>query len=212
MKFTPFPKMARLNRECLITEKIDGTNASIIIATDADILADEPYDNGRYDYVMKNAVARDGDLVMLAGSRKRFITPQDDNFGFAAWVKEHADELFGLGVGQHFGEWYGRKIQRGYGLDERRFALFNASRWIDVTGEGCGDEVAPSCCEVVPVLYRGPFDTHNVNAALAMLRAGGSVAVPGFMDPEGIVVFHTAGNVGFKATCKNDASPKSLVA
>jgi H+/gluconate symporter-like permease len=30
------------------------------------------------------------------------------------------------------------------------------------------------------------------------------------MKPEGIVVFHTAGNVGFKKTLDNDGIPKSL--
>jgi hypothetical protein len=29
------------------------------------------------------------------------------------------------------------------------------------------------------------------------------------MHPEGIVVFHTAGNVGFKMTLDNDGVPKS---
>jgi hypothetical protein len=32
------------------------------------------------------------------------------------------------------------------------------------------------------------------------------------MDPEGIVVFHVAGNVGFKRTIKNDDQPKSVAA
>ena len=30
-EFIEFPKMARLSRECVITEKIDGTNAQIFI-------------------------------------------------------------------------------------------------------------------------------------------------------------------------------------
>ena len=30
-EFKPFPKMPRLNREVLLTEKIDGTNASVFI-------------------------------------------------------------------------------------------------------------------------------------------------------------------------------------
>jgi hypothetical protein len=36
MQFEEFPKMARLTRECIITEKIDGTNAQIGIAVLAD--------------------------------------------------------------------------------------------------------------------------------------------------------------------------------
>jgi H+/gluconate symporter-like permease len=31
------------------------------------------------------------------------------------------------------------------------------------------------------------------------------------MNPEGIVVWHTAANVGFKQTLKDDGMPKSLV-
>jgi hypothetical protein len=31
MEFTPFDKTPRLNRECAVTEKIDGTNAQISI-------------------------------------------------------------------------------------------------------------------------------------------------------------------------------------
>jgi hypothetical protein len=38
----------------------------------------------------------------------------------------------------------------------------------------------------------------------------GSMAAPGFMKPEGVVVFHVAGNVGFKKTIEDDESPKSL--
>jgi len=42
------------------------------------------------------------------------------------------------------------------------------------------------------------------------LAANGSVAAPGFYDPEGIVVFHTAANAGFKKTIKKDEVPKAL--
>jgi hypothetical protein len=71
----------------------------------------------------------------------------------------------------------------------------------------------------VPVLYRGPWivrtqgmtDTPVVwapEAVLDRLRREGSVAVPGFMDPEGIVVFHEASGRLFKATIKGDEKPK----
>jgi len=32
----------------------------------------------------------------------------------------------------------------------------------------------------------------------------GSIAAPGFMQPEGIVIYHTSGNVLFKKTFEND--------
>lgn len=172
--FIEFPKMARFAREIIVTEKIDGTNAQVFISEDGQV---------------------------LAGSRSRWITPTEDNFGFARWVAEHEDELRALGPGRHFGEWWGAGIQRRYGLTEKRFSLFNVSRW----GEG-----RPDCCHVVPVLYQGPFDTQCIEDALYDLAAGGSRAAPGFMKPEGVVVFHTAGNVGFKRTIEKDEQPKSL--
>jgi hypothetical protein len=42
------------------------------------------------------------------------------------------------------------------------------------------------------------------------LKTNGSYASKGFMKPEGVVVFHTAGNVGFKKTIENDNVPKSM--
>lgn len=175
MEFKPFPKMARLSREVIITEKIDGTNAQVYITEDGDV---------------------------YAGSRTRWITPEDDNFGFARWVHEHKQELLNLGPGSHFGEWWGAGIQRKYGLGEKRFSLFNTSRW-DSPGR-------PSCCLVVPELYRGPFETDAVERCLQYLKENGSEAAPGFMDPEGIVVYHTAAGIGFKKTIRNDDSPKGL--
>jgi len=178
--FVPFSKIARLNREVILTEKIDGTNASVHVLEDG---------------------------TVLAGSRTRWITPDDDNFGFARWVKEHEDELrTGLGVGAHYGEWWGSGIQRGYGLTkgEKRFSLFNTGRWTD--------DVRPACCRVVPVLVAGVGVHRCVDFALATLRTKGSLAAPGFMRPEGLVVFHTAANQLFKVTLERDEEPKGQTA
>jgi hypothetical protein len=206
LEFAPFPKMARLSRECIITEKIDGTNASILILP----LKDS-------DPTPENALTISGGLALLAGSRTRWITPEDDNFGFAAWVRDHLDEISTLGPGHHFGEWWGQGIQRKYGLDEKRFSLFNVSRWC-LHGETPQEiptadprvfktqEVLPPCCHLVPVLRRGEFKTDMAESALHELQERGSLAAPGFMDPEGIVVFHVAGNVGFKKTLGNDGA------
>lgn len=178
--YVPFPKVPRLNREVIVTEKIDGTNAQVFIAEDG--------------------------VTMLAGSRTRWITPEADNFGFAAWVRDNRDELLKLGPGRHFGEWWGSGIQRGYGLPkgERRFSLFNVSRW------GDPDE-RPECCDVVPLLYYGPFRTDCIEGALNDLREKGSSAAHGFMKPEGVIVFHTAANSGFKVTLEKDEEPKSAI-
>jgi hypothetical protein len=59
------------------------------------------------------------------------------------------------------------------------------------------------------MLYRGPFDGDEIAAAVDRLREGGSLAALGFMKPEGIIVFHTAANSGFKVTLEKDEEPKS---
>jgi hypothetical protein len=176
--FEPFPKIARLRRDCVITEKIDGTNASITII-----------DNGN------------GELKVFAASRNRWIDLEHDNAGFAAWCVEYDEELKQLGVGTHYGEWWGQGIQRRYGQDRKRFSLFNTARWGD-------DAVRPACCDVVPVLYQGPFNDEVVEDSLDYLRLNGSLAAPGFMDPEGVVVYLAAARTLFKVTLKNDEKPK----
>lgn len=168
VEFASFNKIARLSRQCVITEKIDGTNAQIFIGP-----------NGEF----------------LTGSRTRWITPDNDNFGFSAWAHSHKEELIRLGEGRHFGEWWGAGIQRKYGLTEKRFSLFNVSRW---------EQDRPACCHVVPILYRGVFDTVEVLRMIGVLSLRGSFAAPGFMNPEGVVVYHEAGNVLFKKTLEKD--------
>ena len=170
MDFKEFPKIARLSREMIITEKIDGTNGLI-------------------------AIGEDGEFQV--GSRSRFITPETDNHGFAKWAFENKDDLLKLGPGFHYGEWWGYGIQRGYGLKEKRFSLFNTSRFSD-------DSLRPTCCHIVPTLYTGMFDTHAIQHHLELLASGGSIAVPGFMKPEGVVIFHAQSRYLFKKTIEKD--------
>ena len=67
----------------------------------------------------------------------------------------------------------------------------------------------PACCHVVPALWEGPFDSPAiVDITLNILRTYGSQAAPGFIAPEGIIIFHTAGNLMFKKTLKNDEKGK----
>ena len=95
-QFEGFPKIARLNRDMVVTEKIDGTNAAIGI-------------NGE---------------EIWAQSRKRLITPEDDNFGFAAWVQKNAYALrLILGDGLHFGEYWGLGSSEAMDLRRVRSAL-----------------------------------------------------------------------------------------
>lgn len=175
--FQEFTKIARLNREVIVTEKIDGTNGLVWVSDDtADV---------------------------RAGSRSKWITPDADNFGFARWVAQNAEELRRLGPGYHYGEWWGAGIQRRYGLTEKRFSLFNVHRWAD-------QAVRPACCHVVPEIGRGLDIRAVAEDALRRLRELGSFAAPGFNRPEGIVVFHTASGGLFKVTLEKDEAPKGV--
>jgi hypothetical protein len=104
VEFKPWPSIPRENPfKVTVTEKIDGTNACIIIS--------------------------EGKIVGVQ-SRNRLITVDDDNYGFAAWVSENNDDLLGLGDGYHYGEWAGIGIQKNpHNLDCKKLYLFNTFRW-----------------------------------------------------------------------------------
>lgn len=193
LTFNSFRKIPRLRREAVVTEKIDGTNAQIVI-TEA----------GGF----------------FTGSRNQWISPENDNFGFAAWAQAHKSELMELGVGTHYGEWWGRGIQRGYGLTQRCFSLFNVKRWVNH-----GDvpqvipnpdpklvkmqEVLPPCVGLVPILGTCMFDdVVELDCIFETLRRTGSFAAPGFSKPEGIAIHHVQGNVLFKRTFTGDEAGK----
>ena len=107
MDFVKQPKIYRLNREVIVTEKIDGTNA---------------------------AVAVDEDGTVEAWSKNRKLSPgTSDNFGFRKWAEDNREGLTQLGPGIHRGEWWGCGIQRGYGQTGRHFSLFNVGRWSGAT-------------------------------------------------------------------------------
>lgn len=174
-EFVPFPKLARLSREAILSEKLDGTNAQLIVTDEFDL---------------------------LAASRSKMITPSDDNHGFATWAQANREALIkALGPGRHFGEWWGASINKRYRLGKKCFSLFNTTHWGAIY-PSVGTE--DSLLHVVPVLYQGMFTTQAVEDALADLAKGGSRAAPGCMDPEGVVVFHVAANVMFKKTLKGD--------
>ena len=61
------------------------------------------------------------------------------------------------------------------------------------------------------MLYRGLFNGPQIEWEVQKLRIHGSVTAPGFMDPEGVIVYHTAANRMFKVTCKDDEKPKEQV-
>lgn len=173
-EFVGFGKIARLRRPVIVTEKIDGTNGQIFISDDG---------------------------LVMAGSKNRWLSCErkgDDNFGFARWVAENALGLVGtLGPGRHYGEWYGAGIRRGYGLAERRFMLFNVKRWGDVKLRVPGLEVATVLGELSSL-------DDAVSPIILGLGLFGSAHVPGFYNPEGIVVHHVASGASFKYTLDGD--------
>lgn len=145
-EFKGWPKIPRWQNETyVITEKIDGTNGCIVITDMGDIFAQ---------------------------SRTRVLDESSagDNYGFCKWVNGNKQELLKLGVGYHYGEWWGQGINRNYGLKERRFSLFNI--WIEI----------PEC------LHRVPVVGDHYEEAWNRLMEEGSIAAPGFMKPEGFVM------------------------
>lgn len=110
VEFRAWPKIPRnKGGQVTITEKIDGTNACVIV--------------------------RNGELVG-SQSRNRLIKPGDDHMGFAFWVSENAEELVSLGDGYHYGEWAGPGIQKNpHMLEQKTFFLFNTFRPSDTLPE-----------------------------------------------------------------------------
>lgn len=188
--FKEFAKIPRLSRDCVITEKLDGTNACVVILEQS---SDNPLD-------ITNSLGNSGNQYIFAQSRNKVITPENDNYGFARWVHNNSYDLFDLGIGYHYGEWWGQGIQRNYGAKQKYFSLFNTTRWSDVSER-------PACCLVVPVMYEGMFSTQEIDRCIDKLNNQGSQAIP-FMNPEGIIIYHTAAKQYFKKTCTNDEKPK----
>ena len=178
MKFEAYPKTPRFkNMGMTITEKIDGTNAQIII-----------------DY----------DKITVVGSRKRVITPEDDNYGFAKWAYENEEGLVDLlGEGRHYGEWAGLGIQKNpLDLPQKFFFVFNVHRHTAESFEKYGDR-APDV-RPVPTLYKGDFSSEIINTAHDALILNGTrvpEAGPNAKAPEGIII--SAFGQKFKLTENN---------
>ena len=168
-EFEPWPKIYRKGKgKFIVTEKLDGTNAHIVITDNNEI---------------------------YAASRKRYITPDDDNYGFAQWVEDNKDELLKLGEGRHYGEWAGEGIQKNpHNITGKQFFLFNVTRW------GDHNPNTPDCCEVVPILMSGA-DMTIIDDAMRLLLENGSM-VGDVGEPEGVVAYHTFTKRFIKATFK----------
>jgi hypothetical protein len=175
MEFKAFPDIKRLDGlPMFITQKLHGTNAQVYIAEVLEATGfqpDAPF------------IEVDGkQYILKVGSRTRWITPENDNYGFASFIYTNAVEFIQkLGVGQHFGEWVGPGINSGEGLTEKQFVLFDHWKWPE-------ERPLPPKTSVVPVLYKGGVDAAKIGEVMADLKANGSKLVPGFMGVEGVVV------------------------
>ena len=190
--FEPWPKIPRLSSDCIITEKIDGTNAQILILDkridDVDVAA------------MGGQYAKTNGGLIFAFSRKKQIWPGSDNFGFASWVYENAEEIASvLGFGRHYGEWWGQGVQRGYGLKEKRFSLFDSHNhgWLN-DSDMRKEYGVKSNLFAVPQLWRGKFSFEALEECREVLREQGSIAAPGYDRPEGVVVYFRDAHQNFK--------------
>jgi len=187
-EFYKYPKIPRLQRNCIITEKIDGTNGQILITEEGEIWAGS---RARW-------LPREPQIHRKTGEPKWL----HDNYNFGQWVQENKEQLIKeLGPGRHFGEWWGLGIQRRYDLTEKRYTLFNITKYMEYPLE---------LCSLVPVLYQGPFTTQAIDATMDKLKETGSKAAPGYMNPEGIVVFHEASGHLYKRTFENDDGKEAI--
>jgi hypothetical protein len=182
--FIPYPSIKRgldFGWMC-ITEKIDGANAQITINDKKVVMigahkhtlrmADDP------SWIDQFKDAPDRDVLLITEPRRQL-------FGFAGWVFDHKEELEAkLNNGTYYGEWYGPGINknRDYNLTQRRFAFFSAHKWTDPQRPRISDS------DIVPILYIGPIKTEECEKCMEGLAEGGSRIVPGFMNPEGIVI------------------------
>lgn len=175
-EFKSWSKISKFRKETyVITEKIDGTNGVIHIGENGEI---------------------------TAGSRNRWLTITDDNFGFAKFVEDNKEELLKLGHGYHYGEWYGLGIQRGYSLKEKKFALFNTSKW--------NEETKPICCEVVPLIDIRQALGIDLEFYIRELKRQGSL-INGFNNPEGICIYTVEAGKYYKMLCEHDELHKGEV-
>jgi hypothetical protein len=233
IEFEAWPKTERLsNITITVTEKINGSNAAVIIKP----ITQEEYDQEQLTWKVDDFDPSSGArlvphhwLTMVAGaddqnhfvvgaqSRKRLIWPGNDNFAFAGWVNANAKKLVDLlGPGRHFGEWWGQGIQGGHGMDRKVFSLFNQHRWSGVAEHRADwiDIASEMNMTWVPLLYSGKFNHEVIPHTLNLLRENGSFAAAAYgvngFKAEGVVINFPYLDVRLKAFVENDELPKSL--
>jgi hypothetical protein len=176
-EFVAWPKIPRGSKQetITITEKMDGTNACIIVESEG---------------MTSDAEGVQSEKFVVAGvqSRKRLITQgaDTDNFGFAGWVADQGLELpKTLGVGYHYGEWVGMGIQKNpYHMEDRALFMFNSDRWRD------GRQPRPAGVLCVPLMYEGPaVDDEGQDMIEASMEALIDKGIAYGYKPEGVVVW-----------------------
>jgi hypothetical protein len=108
-------------------------------------------------------------------SKSRVITPNDDNYGFAEWVKlsaEAIENLLLLPNSVTYGEWCGPGIQNGVAcsrIPERTWFVFRVDADPDTV---CHSYVCefPSRVQLIPELAHIEIDFTNPEPALEYLR------------------------------------------
>lgn len=184
-QFKGWGSTPRENKNKTVLEKIDGTNACVVI----------------YDGQVK------------AQSRKRMITPDDDNYGFAKWVYDNAGVLMDtLGFGYHYGEWFGPGIQGNpLGVESKRFALFHATKYTEDNGYELNKVDG---LETVPLLHHGQSNIWTIPQIVEDLEMYGSKVKGAATDgtvaakAEGIIIWNNETKTRTKILLENDAFHK----
>lgn len=211
IEFKAWGKTPRLFRDIVITEKIDGTNSAVVIE---EINPELDYEAEGDPFVLAQVESGGKTYAIAAQSRNRLITPgkTTDNYGFAAFVQKNAEALVEtLGVGHHFGEWWGEGIGKRYGehmKGMRAFSLFNVDRYRDTMLALYEEGGRMVTIDTVPVLFEGQFSEEAIRVTAKELLDNGSVAAPFAPKPEGIMIYHTQSKQVYKFTFDNNDKGK----
>lgn len=178
VEFKEWPKIPRGGKgeTITITEKIDGTNACVIVQ-ETSIGPIVVGCQSRTKLLSYREIEQYEDAINVTGWRDL-----GENYGFSAWVKANAEELSKLGEGYHYGEWAGEGIQKNHhNIEGKKLFLFNSERWRD------GRQERPAGVECVPVLYEGEKGDHTIDNVMDDLWH--HAKHEGY-HPEGIVIWY----------------------
>jgi hypothetical protein len=232
-QFKKWSSTPRFHKGLHITMKIDGTNGGVSV----EIVGHEDMSWHYSGQVPEDATyvthrTEDGSdpgfgYLVRAQSRKRIITPTNDNYGFAGWVWDNAEALANtLGMGYHYGEWYGEGIQGNpMGVAGRKWALFNTWHWARPENAIALKNSGIPGITHVPVLHdeqtHGPADYMTIPDIMDNLYKWGDL-VEGYRthpyankmdshmvkEPEGIIVWHRETQQKYKILLNNDSIHK----